>query len=159
MELQGRRALVTGGGRGIGRAIARELARAGARVALVSRTRSELEETAAEVRRVGGEVWFAPADLAEAAQVEEVIGRVLATWGGVDVLVNNAGIQGPIGPLHQVSVEAWVQTVQVNLIGTYRCTRLVLPGMIERRYGKIVNLSGGGAVTARTARPRPGSCA
>ncbi|MFA6111343.1 MAG: SDR family oxidoreductase [Candidatus Latescibacterota bacterium] len=149
MELQGRRALVTGGGRGIGRAIAGALARAGARVALVARTRSELEETAREVAAAGGEAYIAPADLAEPVQVEEAVGRVLAAWGGIDVLVNNAGMQGPIGPLHQVPVEAWTRTVQVNLIGTYLCTRLVLPGMIERRYGKIVNLSGGGAVTAR----------
>jgi NAD(P)-dependent dehydrogenase (short-subunit alcohol dehydrogenase family) len=67
----------------------------------------------------------------------------------VDALVNNAGIQGPIGLAHEVPVEEWIQNVQVNLIGCFLCTRLVLPGMIAQRYGKIVNLSGGGAVSPR----------
>jgi NAD(P)-dependent dehydrogenase (short-subunit alcohol dehydrogenase family) len=149
MELEGRRALVTGGGRGIGRAIAVELARQGARVALLARTRHELDESLAEVRRAGGTGSVLVADVARADQVERAVSALLADWGGVDILVNNAGTQGPIGPVHQVPVEAWVATVQTNLVGCYLCTRLVLPGMIERRSGKIISLSGGGAVSPR----------
>lgn len=149
MELEGRRALVTGGGRGIGRAIALALAREGARVALVARTREELDEVATEIAALGRESWIGVADMARPEQVQDAVGDLLETWGGIDVLVNNAGIQGPVGPVHQVEVEEWIYAVQVNLVGCYLCTRLVLPGMIERRYGKIVNLSGGGAVSPR----------
>lgn len=149
MELEGKRALVTGGGRGIGRVIARALAREGARVALVARTRSELERTAAEIDALGREVRIGIADLAQPDQVQEIIGEILVVWEGIDILVNNAGVQGPIGLTHQVPVEEWVYAIQVNLVGCFLCTRLVLPGMIERRYGKIINLSGGGAVTPR----------
>ena len=146
MELRDRRVLVTGGGRGIGRAIALAVAREGGRVALMARTRSQLEEVAAEL---GGEVEVCVADMAKGEEIEGAVGGLIEKWGGVDVLVNNAGVQGPIGMSHQVDVGAWVETVQVNLVGTFLCTRLVLPGMIERGYGKIVNVSGGGAVSPR----------
>jgi len=146
MELEGRRVLVTGGGRGIGRSIALTLAREGGRVGLLARSREELERVA---REIGGETWIGVADVAQPEEVQVAIGELLELWGGIDVLVNNAGVQGPIGPAHEVSAEGWIQTVQVNLVGCYLCTRLVLPGMIERRYGKIVNLSGGGAVSPR----------
>ncbi|MEW6754279.1 MAG: SDR family oxidoreductase [Candidatus Latescibacterota bacterium] len=149
MELEGRRALVTGGGRGIGRAIAVELARQGARVAVLARTRTELAETLRQVRGTGAEGCFVVADVAQAAQVEAAVGGLLADWGGVDILVNNAGAQGPIGPVHEVPVQAWLQAVQVNLVGCFLCARLVLPGMIARRNGKVINLSGGGAVSPR----------
>lgn len=149
MELEGRRALVTGGGRGIGRSIALALAREGARVGLLARSREELEEVAGEIEGLGGATWMGTADVAQPEQVRVAIGELLDAWDGIDVLINNAGIQGPIGPVHEVSVEEWIHTIQVNLIGCYLCTRLVLPGMIERRYGKIVNLSGGGAVSPR----------
>jgi len=91
------------------------------------------------------------ADVAQPEQVQAAVEEVLEAWGGIDVLVNNAGVQGPIGPAHHVPVADWIYAVQVNLVGCFLCTRLVLPGMIERGCGKIVNLSGGGAVS-----PRPG---
>ena len=149
MELEGKRALVTGGGRGIGRAIALALAREGAQVGLVARTRGELEETAAAIRGLGGKAWVGVADMARPEQVQATVDGLLEDWGGVDVLVNNAGVQGPIGLTHEVPVEEWIQTVQVNLTGCFLCSRLVLPGMIAQRHGKIVNLSGGGAVSPR----------
>ena len=149
MELEGRRALVTGGGRGIGRSIALALAREGARGGLMARSREELEAVAGEIEGLGGATWMGTADVSRPEEVRMVIGELLDAWDGIDVLVNNAGIQGPIGLAHEVPVEEWIHTIQVNLVGCYLCTRLVLPGMIERSYGKIVNLSGGGAVSPR----------
>ena len=149
-ELLDRRALVTGGGRGIGKAIALELARAGARLALLARTRSELDEVAAEIDALGREECrVVVADLGETDQVREGLAELLDAWGGVDVLVNNAAILGPIGRTDRVSPVAWTQTLQVNLFACFLCTHLVLPGMIQRNSGKIINLSGGGAVSPR----------
>lgn len=149
MELIGRRCLVTGGGRGLGRAIATALAREGAHVAVLARTEPELDETAALLADQGRPALKLRADVGRRAEVDAAIERVLAAWGGVDVLVNNAGIQGPIGRVEEVDPDAWLQVVQVNLGGCFHCTRQVLPAMIAQRYGKIINLSGGGAVGPR----------
>ena len=149
MELRGRRCLVTGGGRGIGRAIALALAREGARLALMARTESELDKTAALLSSMGGEALKLRVDVGRREEVDEAIEEILAGWGGVDVLVNNAGIQGPIGRVEEVDPEDWMQALQVNLGGCFYCTRKVLPAMIAQGYGKIINLSGGGAVGPR----------
>ena len=149
MELMGRRCLVTGGGRGIGRAIALALAREGARVALLARTGAELDETAALVEKAGGEVLKLRADVGRREGVDAAIEQLLRDWGGVEVLVNNAGIQGPMGRGEEVDPEAWMEVVRVNLGGCFYCTRKVLPAMIAQKYGKIINLSGGGAVGPR----------
>ena len=149
MELLGRRALITGGGRGIGRHLALRFAREGARLALTARSQVALEETAEAIKKNGGECIVAVADVTDAAQMENVVESVRQAWDGLDILVNNAGVQGPIGLSHEVDVAAWIRTVETNLIGTFLCTRLVLPLMIKARYGKIINLSGGGAVSPR----------
>jgi 3-oxoacyl-[acyl-carrier protein] reductase len=146
VQLKGRKALVTGAGRGIGRAIALALAREGAQVALLARTRAQLEEVAAEA---GGESLVLEADLAAEAQVREALGKLVAAWGGVEILVNNAGVLGPVGPVQQVDPGAWLQAVRINLGGCFLCTHLLLPGMVAGGYGKIINLSGGGAVSPR----------
>ena len=147
MQLKGKRALVTGAGRGIGRAIALALAREGAQVALLARTRAQLAAVAGEVGLAQSLVL--EADLAREEEVRAALGQVLEAWGGIDVLVNNAGIIGPIGPAHEVEAGAWLQAMQVNLGGCFLCTRLALPNMVAQRYGKIINLSGGGAVSPR----------
>ena len=149
MELTDRRCLVTGGGRGLGRAIALALAREGAHVAILARTGSELDETAALLDDRGQAALKLRADVGRREEVDAAIERVLAAWDGVDVLVNNAGIQGPIGRVEEADPEAWMRVVQVNLGGCFYCTRKVLPAMIAQRYGKIINLSGGGAVGPR----------
>ena len=149
MQLEDKRALVTGAGRGIGRAIALAFAREGARVALLARTRVQLEEVAAAITGQGGEARVCPADVAREAPLRAAVEDVLAAWGGIDILVNNAGVQGPIGLTHEVDVDEWIRAIHINLVGCFACTRLVLPGMIAQGYGKIINLSGGGAVGPR----------
>ena len=149
MRLCGKRALVTGAGRGIGKRIARALAGEGAKVALLARSRDQLEDAAQELEQLGAVCLAAPGDLASEAQTRAAVGAVLDDWGGIDVLVNNAAVLGPVGPSHTLDAGAWLETVQVNLGGCFLCCSLVLPGMIERRSGKIINLSGGGAVDPR----------
>ena len=142
-------AIVTGAGRGIGREIAMGLAREGARVVAAARTPAEIESTAREIASRGGEAIAVPADVSNAQQVNVLARAALDRFGRIDVLVNNAGTFGPIGPLTSNDSEAWVNTIMVNLVGTFLCTRAVLPGMVERRRGKIINLSGGGAASSR----------
>lgn len=148
-ELEGRNALVTGGGRGIGRSIALTLGAAGARVAILARTREQVEEAAQELSAAGSSVLALTADVSVPGQVAAAIAEAERAWGGVDILVNNAGVLGPAGPAHEAEPEAWLRAVRVNLGGCFLCCRAVLPGMIARRRGEIVNLSGGGAVSPR----------
>ncbi|MDO8616010.1 MAG: SDR family oxidoreductase [Dehalococcoidia bacterium] len=149
-RLRDRVAVVTGAGRGIGKEIALGLAREGASVVAASRTPAEIEATIAEIAAGGGQALAFRADIARAADVKALVGAALDRFGQIDILVNNAGTFGPIGPLLTNDSEAWVRTVMVNLVGTVLCTQAVLVGMVQRRQGKIINLSGGGA-----ASPRP----
>jgi NAD(P)-dependent dehydrogenase (short-subunit alcohol dehydrogenase family) len=139
--LTGRTALVTGAGRGIGRAAALVLAERGARVIATARTREEIEAVADEIGRSGGEARAIPADIGDSAAVE----ALLAAAGPVDILVNNAGIIGPIVPLARSDPAAWLQNIRINLDAVYLATRLALPGMIERGWGRVVNVSSGAA--------------
>jgi NAD(P)-dependent dehydrogenase (short-subunit alcohol dehydrogenase family) len=146
--LENRVALITGAGRGIGRAIALSYATEGARLSLAARTESELAQTAQDAQARGASTCITTADVSDPEQVDAMVRHTRDQFGAIDVLVNNAGIAGPIGPLHQNDVSAWIQTIQVNLIGTYLCCRAVLPVMLAQNRGKIINLSGAGATTA-----------
>jgi NAD(P)-dependent dehydrogenase (short-subunit alcohol dehydrogenase family) len=141
-------AIVTGGGRGIGRAIARALAGAGAQVAVAARSADQLAETVAQIERDGGHAIATPVDVTDAEGVVAVVQRVTRDLGPVDLLVNNAGSFAAIGPVWEVDPEQWWRDVETNLRGTFHCARAVLPGMIERGHGTIVNLSGGGSTNA-----------
>ena len=147
-QLHNRVALITGAGRGIGRAIALAYAKEGAKLALAARTRRALEQTAQEAQALGASTCIVPVDVSDPTQVEDMVRHTMGQFAAIDILVNNAGMAGPVGPLPANDVAEWIQTIQVNLIGTYLCCRAVLPIMQAQNRGKIINLSGAGATNA-----------
>lgn len=145
-DLQGQVAIVTGGGRNIGREIALELARGGAKVAVFARSADEIQETARLVETEGGEALAIQGDVIDAESVERAVVQVVQRFGAVDILVNNAaGHLGNIGPLwhEEIDAEQWWLDVEINLRGPFLFFRSVLPGMVERRKGCIINLGSG----------------
>lgn len=139
-SLKGKNALVTGAGKGIGRAIALALAAEGANLGLVARTAGDLENLAAEIRKLGVNAAIATADISDREAVEKAFAVIRQTLGPIDILVNNAGT-GTFGKFLDLSPDAWENQVKVNLFGTYYAIRAVLPEMIERQTGDIVNIS------------------
>ena len=148
MKLDGQVAVITGAGRGIGRAIALAYAREGAKLALAARSESELEEAVAAVSELGVEAIAVPTDVTSQQDAERLASRAVERFGRIDVLVNNAGISGPVGPLQNNDIDDWVSTITVNLTGTFLVCRAVIPVMLEQAGGKIINLSGAGATNA-----------
>lgn len=136
-RLNGRTAVVTGAGRGIGAAVARGLANAGARVALAARTRDQLEQVAAELGSGGQPALALTCDVSDENSVAAMARNAQQHLGRVDILVANAGI-GYSGPLARTSLEDWNRVMAVNATGAFLCTRAFLPGMAERRWGRIV---------------------
>jgi NAD(P)-dependent dehydrogenase (short-subunit alcohol dehydrogenase family) len=132
--------LVTGASRGIGRALALRFAAGGARLALVARSESRLGETLDAVREGGGDGEAFVADVTDPARVADAVEHFDRSLGPVDVLVNNAGLGGPVGEMWQLDVDDWWETVEVNLRGTFVCSRAVLRSMVERKQGRIVNV-------------------
>jgi 3-oxoacyl-[acyl-carrier protein] reductase len=147
-QLHNRVALITGAGRGIGRAIALAYAKEGAKLALAARTRRDLEQTAQHAQALGASTRVVPADVSDPPQVEDMVRQTVEQFATIDALVNSAGIAGPVGPLQDNDMTAWIQTIRVNLIGTYLCCRAVVPMMQQQNRGKIINLSGAGASNA-----------
>jgi 3-oxoacyl-[acyl-carrier protein] reductase len=139
-ELQGQVALVTGGGRGIGRNIAVELAGAGLKVAVAARSTGEIDETAAEV---GG--LAIPCDVSDRDSVERTVGETEEKLGPLDLLVSNAGISVEEGAAWELDPDEWWRVFEVNVLGVYLCCRAVIPGMLERGHGRIVNVASGAA--------------
>ena len=148
-SLHGQVAVVTGGGRGIGRAIAVALAGAAAKVAVMARSKDEINETVRLIEQAGhGRAMAVTADVTDAA-AGEAMKAVERELGPVDILVNNAAALKPFGPFWETSVDEWWRTMEVNLRGVALCTHAVLPGMVARGRGRIVNVSSGaGAVVA-----------
>ena len=140
-------AIVTGASSGIGAATARELGRRGARVALAARRIAELEAQAQAIRQAGGEAVAIPTDIADPAQVDSLVDRVHATFGRVDVLVNNAGAFWTRS-LASSSADEVIGLLDVNLLGAMLLSRAVLPGMLQRRHGAIVSV---GSLSGRVA--------
>lgn len=151
--LSGRRVLITGASRGLGAVIALQCARAGADLALIARDAAALDQvrTQIEQARVGENqrVFTHVADLAQQQQVDAGFDTCDQALGGIDILINNAAIQGPIGPFEQANWDAWCQVFAIDLFAAARLCQLVIPQMRARRYGKIINLSGGGATGPR----------
>ncbi|MEQ1769878.1 MAG: SDR family oxidoreductase [Devosia sp.] len=144
MRLDGKTALVTGGGTGIGRDIALALARAGATVTICGRRRGRLDEAVAFATASGLDLSAVVADVTDAASVAALMEAASKPAGTIDILVNNAGSFGAVGALWQVDAEDWWSDVTVNLRGAMLCTKAVLPFMLSRNAGVIVNLDGGG---------------
>jgi NAD(P)-dependent dehydrogenase (short-subunit alcohol dehydrogenase family) len=143
--LDGRVALVTGGGRGLGRAVAHALAEQGASVAVGARSTHEVDAVAGELREAGRKALSLPLDVADPESVDNAVRRTTDDLGPVDVLVNNAGVVWPLGKLLAVDQQEWERSVEINLFGAVRLIRAVLPGMLERGFGRIVNMSSGAA--------------
>ncbi len=146
MELKGKTAIVTGGGRGIGEGIARVLAREGANVVVMGRHAHEVEAVGSVIRGCGGQALPVVADVTDWSSLEAMTKAAVAHFGGVDILVNNAGTEGPPRLLVDLPVEQWDQVIGVNLKGVFLCCKAVLPAMGARRCGRIVNI---GSVAGR----------
>jgi 3-oxoacyl-[acyl-carrier protein] reductase len=139
--LAGQVAVITGAGRGIGGAIAQELSTLGATAVLCGRTPAALESVARAITEAGGKTEVVCCDVTSLASVEAAAERVEALFGRVDVLVNNAGIRGFDGPLHQLPPDSWEKILNTNLRGVYYAVRGFAPMMIRARFGHIINIS------------------
>ncbi|MFD2682554.1 3-ketoacyl-ACP reductase [Bacillus seohaeanensis] len=140
ITLKGKTALITGAGRGIGKATAIALAKEGVNLGLVGLSMSNLEKVSAELAHYDVNVSVATADVANLDAVEQAIEHIKADLGAIDILVNNAGI-AKFGGFLELTPEEWGKIIQVNVMGVYNVTRVVLPDMIERKSGDIVNIS------------------
>lgn len=142
-DLQGQVALVTGGSRGLGRAIALALAANGAAVGVCARSTADLAQTVRLIEEHGGRAVAITADVAQRRDAERAVAAVEEQIGALDLLVNNAGVAGPSGPLGEVDPDAWWDTQVVNVRGPLYCSSAALPGMRARRHGRIITMASG----------------
>ena len=138
--LGGQVALVTGGGKGLGRAFARRLAAAGAAVAVSGRSFEDLRETVGSIEAKGGKAFGISFDVADRQAAEAAVSEVARVFGRIDLLVNNAGLWGPIDDLWDCDPAEWWRTMEVHVGGAFHCSRAVLPKMIAQGAGRIVNI-------------------
>ncbi|WP_110926756.1 3-ketoacyl-ACP reductase [Bacillus massiliglaciei] len=139
-NIKGKTALITGAGRGIGRAAAIAFAKEGIHVGLLARSVENLEKVAAELKEFGVKVSIAAADVSDMESVNKAVAKIREELGSIEILVNNAGIS-KFGHFLEVDPEDWARIIQVNVMGVYYVTRAVLPEMIERQSGEIINIS------------------
>jgi NAD(P)-dependent dehydrogenase (short-subunit alcohol dehydrogenase family) len=138
--LQGQSALVTGAGRGIGRAIALKLAAAGARVTLVARTADDILRVSEDIRRAGGEALAVATDVTDARGVQGAVEAGVGSFGPISILINNAGIPGPYGPVDVIDPSQWWMAQAVNVLGPLLFMNAVIPAMRQRRGGRVINI-------------------
>jgi NAD(P)-dependent dehydrogenase (short-subunit alcohol dehydrogenase family) len=141
--LRGKVALVTGGSRGIGWAIAAAYAQSGANVFICARNVNDIEAALRDMRQTGGVIDGVTGDVGKAEDVEHVVRKTVARFGTIDVLVNNASILGPREPIANYPLAAWDEVIRINLTGVFLMSRAVLPIMLERRSGSIINVTSG----------------
>jgi len=142
-HLDDKTALITGGGRGIGRAIAMQLAQRGVRVAVAARSEAELAETTSAIAGAGGRAHAIVTDLAAPGAGTALARRALDELGRVDIVINNAGVVAPLGASTAIDLEAFARAFTVNVTSLAELTFALLPGMLERRWGRVVNVSSG----------------
>ena len=140
MLLQDSRAVVTGGGRGIGAAVARALAEAGASVVVASRTEGDIEQLASKLRAEGHQAWSVVCDVSDPQSIRDLARSATDRLERVDILVNGAGIASS-APLHKLTLEDWNRVISVNATGTFLCTQAFISGMVERKWGRVVNVA------------------
>ncbi|WP_342477837.1 SDR family NAD(P)-dependent oxidoreductase [Paenibacillus sp. FSL H7-0350] len=140
-KLEGKVAIVTGGGSGIGRASVLEFARSGAKVALLDRTVENAEKVAAQIKQEGGEAAVFECDIADPQQVEHAVNQVVEKWGQLDVVFANAGINGAMTPIETMDIESWDQTIQINLRGTFATVKYAIPHLKEKGGSILINSS------------------
>jgi 3-oxoacyl-[acyl-carrier protein] reductase len=141
MKLKDKVAIITGGGRGLGRSVALAFGREGAKVALAARTKEQIEHVAEELQTLNSSAITVPADVSDENNVNHLVEKTLDAYGTIDILVNNAGTKGPISPIHTISLEEWEQALRLNLTATFLCSKAVLPVMMEKKEGKIINVA------------------
>ena len=144
MKLDGQVAIVVGGARGIGEAIAHMFAQEGASIALVDleRMKSQLDAVAQEITRQGGTATVIVADCTDDRQVNAMVDETLRRWGKIDILINSAGLRGPLVPVQEITEQQWDSVLDVNLKAVFLCCRAVLKVMIKQKSGSIVSISG-----------------
>ncbi len=153
MLMEGKTAIVTGGGIGIGKAIALAFAKEGANIVLAAEAEPPLNETAAEIEKLGREALVIVMDLLDSSSPEKMVDTVLNTFGKIDILVNNAGIEGPILPVAEMDLDGWNDLLKINITGAMLCSRAVLDkSMIPNKSGAIVNLSSSAGRKGRPSR-------
>jgi NAD(P)-dependent dehydrogenase (short-subunit alcohol dehydrogenase family) len=144
MLLKGKVVLITGAARGIGRATAKILSEQGAKVG-VADILDEVSQTADEIEKAGGKSHFAVFDISDPNQVKGGVQQIRDQLGDIDILVNNAGIVTNIARLTKMSIDAWQQEINVNLSGAFYLIKEVIPQMVEKKWGRIINMSSGAA--------------
>ena len=140
-------AIVTGAGRGIGKATAKRLAASGAAVALAARTEAEIQTVAEEIKAARGRALAIPTDVTCIHAVDNLVTLTLRAYQHIDILVNNAAVLAPIGKVWEVDPAAWRKLIDINVVGPYLCARTVLPHMLDRGDGRIINITSGAANT------------
>lgn len=137
MELDGKIAVITGGGSGIGKATARLFAKEGAKVTVVARTQEDIDRTAAEIERDGGEALAVPGDISRAEDMQRVFNETEKRWGRLDIVFAHAGVNGVWAPIEEIEPEEWSKTISINLNGTFHTVKYAVP-LLKRRGGSII---------------------
>lgn len=149
-NLKGKKAIITGGSRGLGKAVAIAFANEGIDIAITGRNEQKLQETVAELKKLGVNATYALFDVGNYAEVQTGVAQIVSDLGGVDILINNAGVAA-FGTLNDMKVEQWTEIIQTNLMGMYFVTKEVLPHLIAKNEGDIVNVSSTAGLTGNAS--------